>query len=68
VNWIAITQYGDTTTNYQIMPGDRVYVMAQPIVRLNSAINKVVSPVERLFGVTLLGSETVNSIAGRPLR
>jgi polysaccharide export outer membrane protein len=68
VDWIAITQCGDTTTNYQVMPGDRIYVMAQPIIRVDTTIGKIVSPVERLFGVTLLGSETVNSISGRPLR
>jgi polysaccharide export outer membrane protein len=28
VNWTAIVQHGVTTTNYQIMPGDRVYVTA----------------------------------------
>jgi len=68
VNWIAITQYGDTTTNYQVMPGDRIYVMAQPLIRVNNIVGKLASPVERVLGVTLLGSETVNSIAGRPLR
>jgi polysaccharide biosynthesis/export protein len=26
VDWAAITQLGDTTTNYQLLPGDRVYV------------------------------------------
>ena len=68
VNWVAITQCGDTTTNYQVMPGDRIYVMAQPLLRTNNFISKLIEPVERVFGVTLLGSEMVNSIAGRPLR
>ena len=26
VDWQAITQRGETATNYQILPGDRVYV------------------------------------------
>jgi polysaccharide export outer membrane protein len=26
IDWQGITQRGDTTTNYQLMPGDRVYV------------------------------------------
>src|SRR5262249_47338611 len=29
VDWIGITQHGIATTNYQIMPGDRIYVKAQ---------------------------------------
>jgi polysaccharide biosynthesis/export protein len=64
VDWICITQMGDTRTNYQIMPGDRVYVMAQRIIRADSILAKALAPVERLFGITLLGSETVNSIKG----
>ena len=30
VDWIGITQHGQTLTNYQIMPGDRIYVSSQP--------------------------------------
>lgn len=26
VDWVGITQHGQTTTNYQLLPGDRVYV------------------------------------------
>ncbi len=26
IDWFGITQRGDTTTNYQLMPGDRIYV------------------------------------------
>lgn len=65
VNWIAMTQCGDTTTNYQVMPGDRIYVMAQPLIRADNALGKVLAPVERLLGVTLLGTQTYNEIAGR---
>src|SRR5262249_54525989 len=32
VDWVAITQRGDTSTNYQLFAGDRVYVKAQPAV------------------------------------
>ena len=60
VDWVGITQHGLTETNYQIMPGDRVYVKAQRLVTLDTAMARVLSPVERLFGITLLGSSTVN--------
>jgi polysaccharide export outer membrane protein len=62
VDWCGITKRGQTATNYQIMPGDRIYVKAQRIIRADSVIAKVLSPVERILGVTLLGSSTVNSI------
>ncbi len=64
VNWCAITQLGDTRTNYQVMPGDRIYVMAQPIIRTNNTLQKILAPAQQVLGITLLGSETVNSIRG----
>jgi polysaccharide export outer membrane protein len=30
VDWTGITQHGETATNYQLLPGDRVYVKAVP--------------------------------------
>jgi len=65
VDWIGITQCGNTSTNYQILPGDRIYVQAESIFRVDNALAKMLSPVERVFGVILLGSSTVNSINGR---
>jgi polysaccharide export outer membrane protein len=65
VDWIGISQRGSTATNYQILPGDRIYVNADHWVKFDSKVAKVLSPFERIFGFTLLGSETVNSIMGR---
>jgi polysaccharide export outer membrane protein len=67
VDWIGLTQHGVTTTNYQIFPGDRVYVKAQRLVTIDRTMARLFSPVERLFGVTLLGTNVYNSIAGRGL-
>ena len=67
VDWVGITQHGVTATNYQIMPGDRVYVKAQRLVRIDTALSRIITPIERLFGVTLLGASTVNQISGRGL-
>jgi protein involved in polysaccharide export with SLBB domain len=66
VDWCGITQRAQTATNYQIMPGDRIYVKAQRLIRVDSALAKVISPIERILGVTLLGSTTVNSIRTNP--
>ena len=65
VDWVGITQHGVTATNYQIMPGDRVYVKAQRLVTIDTTIARIVSPIERIFGVTLLGASTYNQISGR---
>jgi polysaccharide export outer membrane protein len=65
VDWVGVTQHGVTATNYQIMPGDRVYVKAQRLVTVDTTLARIIAPIERLFGVTLLGATTVNQIAGR---
>jgi polysaccharide export outer membrane protein len=61
VDWSAIVQCGRTETNYQILPGDRIYVKAQPLITFNTMLDRLLSPVERAFGVSLLGEETIRS-------
>jgi len=65
VDWCGISQRGSEATNYQIMPGDRIYVDAKKWVRFDTGMARFLSPFERVLGITLLGSETVNSISGR---
>src|SRR5262249_49806387 len=43
VDWKGITQYGYAGTNYQIFPGDRIYVKADPLITTDVFIAKVVS-------------------------
>jgi polysaccharide export outer membrane protein len=64
VDWNAITQGGVTCTNWQIMPGDRVYVRADALVTANNWITKVLNPVNQILNTTLLGATTVNTISG----
>jgi len=59
----SITECGSTATNYQILPGDRVFVQVDPWIAADNFLAKVLAPVERILGVTLLGSSTVHSIA-----
>jgi polysaccharide export outer membrane protein len=65
VDWVGTTQYGIAATNYQVMPGDRIYVKAQKLVTIDTAMARILSPVERLFGITLLGTNVVNQVQGR---
>ena len=65
VNWEAITQGANTTTNYQMLPGDRLYVMAEPLVTTDTMMARFLSPIERLLGVTLLGNSTGRGLAGQ---
>jgi polysaccharide export outer membrane protein len=65
VDWCGITQRGFTATNYQLLPGDRVYVKSDWLRELDARLAKVLAPIERVFGAILLGSETVQSLRGR---
>jgi polysaccharide export outer membrane protein len=66
VDWKAIVECGRTDTNYQIFPGDRVYVKADALIATDNWLAKAIAPVERIFGVTLLGATTVNTIRTNP--
>lgn len=65
VDWVGMSQHGCTSTNYQIMPGDRVYIKAQRLVTIDTTLARIIQPVERVFGITLLGAATINNISGR---
>jgi hypothetical protein len=67
VDWKAITQRADVTTNYQLLPGDRLYVAHDRLVALDAAIAKVLSPVERLFGFTIYGTGAMSRLSGKVL-
>jgi polysaccharide export outer membrane protein len=64
VDWAAITEGGAANTNYQLFPGDRIYVKADHWVALDRHVSKVLAPFQRLFGITLLSDVTVRSVGG----
>jgi polysaccharide export outer membrane protein len=61
VDWKAIVEGGATDTNYQLFPGDRIYVDSDWLIHADNVLAKVLAPVERLLGFTLLTSTTINS-------
>ncbi|HVK10063.1 MAG TPA: polysaccharide biosynthesis/export family protein [Gemmataceae bacterium] len=65
VDWHAVSALGDPTTNYQVLPGDRVYVDAQGAVVVDTYLARFLAPIERVLGVTLLGASAVREIQGQ---
>jgi polysaccharide export outer membrane protein len=61
VDWAAIVQGGVTSTNYQLFPGDRVYVQSDSWIRFDNMMAKVLAPFERLLGITFLTSSTIQN-------
>jgi protein involved in polysaccharide export with SLBB domain len=68
IDWKAITQRADVETNYQLMPGDRLYVAHDRLVALDVAIIKLARPIERVFGFTILGTGAASRLSGKVLR
>jgi len=62
VNWNDIAAEGVTDTNYQVLPGDRIYVKADHFIALDNYVAKITAPIERLLGFTLLGTSTARAI------
>jgi polysaccharide export outer membrane protein len=59
IEWDAITQGAQTATNYQLLPGDRLYVSEDELVTFTNVTGKVTAPIERLAGIIGLGSNTL---------
>ena len=58
----AIMKGGSTATNYQLLPGDRVFIAQDHMIAFGSLVGKITDPFERMFGFALLGSQTVQTI------
>ncbi|MCC6124659.1 MAG: polysaccharide biosynthesis/export family protein [Pirellulales bacterium] len=59
VDYAAITRGASATTNYQLMPGDRLYVAEDGLVAMNNYVGKVISPINQLLGISQLGYNVV---------
>jgi hypothetical protein len=55
---VGICTRGRTETNYHLHPGDRVYINSEHIVQFDTRLARILSPIERLLGVTFLASST----------
>lgn len=62
VDWRGIAEGAQTCTNYQMLPGDRLYVKADRFVTFDTNFAKITAPLERVLGFTILGNGTVRSL------
>lgn len=59
IDYEMIVKGGSSATNYQIMPGDRVFIAEDNVTALNSYLAKMTMPIERLLGVSSLGTSSI---------
>lgn len=62
VNLAAIINDGDPTTNYQLMPGDRIMVYRDPIVRATVFLDRLAAPFNSVLNTMLQYGFTVRTI------
>ncbi|MGA2254066.1 MAG: polysaccharide biosynthesis/export family protein, partial [Thermoguttaceae bacterium] len=67
VDWDGITGRGATATNYQILPGDRVFIGEDPLVTRANLLGKTTAPIERIMGVVGLTTSTLGGLNGTPV-
>lgn len=62
VDYDSIARGGSSATNYQLMPGDRVFIAEDNLIALNTYISKVTAPIERLLGIASLGTSSIRGM------
>jgi polysaccharide export outer membrane protein len=62
IEWNDIAQGASTATNYQLMPGDRLFIAQDRLTNFNTVVNKILNPFERIFGFISLGTSMANRI------
>jgi len=62
VDWMALTRRGDTTTNYQIFPKDRIFIAVDKRVEADSVIARITQPMNNIFGTVSLASRTLTNV------
>jgi polysaccharide export outer membrane protein len=61
VDWVAITRGAVTDTNYQLLPGDRLYIVDDKLVAADNYLAKFTNPIGRALNITNLGSTTIRN-------
>ncbi|HYO25345.1 MAG TPA: polysaccharide biosynthesis/export family protein, partial [Lacipirellulaceae bacterium] len=62
VDWKQISAGASTATNYQLMPGDRLFIAQDRLTLFNNVTTKFLLPFERIFGIVSLATSTANRI------
>ena len=55
VDYMAVSRGGSAATNYQVLPGDRVYIAEDGVIAANNWLTKMTAPIERLLGMLVAG-------------
>ena len=62
VDWDAITRGALTSTNYQLMPDDRLFIAENETLALTNFINILANPLQRVAGFASLGTSAIRNL------
>jgi polysaccharide biosynthesis/export protein len=64
VDWQAVSKRGINTTNYKLMPGDRLVIGEDPVLARTNLLGKRTASIERTIGMFSLTASTLNGLVG----
>jgi len=64
VNWDAIAKNGVMATNYQIFPGDRIYLRGAHTTRISIFLSRIGEPVQSVSSTALLFQGAIRGFGG----
>ena len=69
VDWCGITMRGEVKTNFQLLPGDRIFIMGQPLTTFDTMYARTLAPIQRTLGIAIYGASAYNTLrfAATPL-
>jgi len=62
INWEDVTRGASTATNYQLMPGDRLFIAENKYSKATAVVANALRPFESAFGFVSLATSTANRI------
>jgi polysaccharide biosynthesis/export protein len=62
VDYEAIVRGGSSATNFQVLPGDRVFIAQDSLMTFNNFLSKLTMPIERMLGTASLGASATRSM------
>jgi polysaccharide biosynthesis/export protein len=67
VNWEDVTANANARSNFQILPGDRIYVAQDSLIALDATLGKIIAPMERVIGFSILSVGGITRFSGKVL-
>lgn len=62
VDWKELTSGAQTATNFQLFPGDRLFIAEDRYQKVSTLLARGLRPFESVFGFVSLGTSTLNRI------